>query len=190
MAYFCRTVAILCIMMVVVLYVANCSIMVFCILLQKDLGKLWFLPPSDTCVCVRHCVSWFISSRVWFPSFGKWGLFYLSALVRHNDAVFNALGLLAKYVQFSWAFWLFKDCKIWERKLRIANAHDINLKALPSSSSLLSREGSLNDATAMISCCTCFADGHVTSVTQPDFAVGSCLCFMELSWARHKLEYG
>lgn len=40
MAYFCRTVAILCIMMVVVLYVANCSIMVFCILLQKDLGKL------------------------------------------------------------------------------------------------------------------------------------------------------
>lgn len=40
MAYFCRTLAILCVGMVVLLYVANCSIMVFCILPQKDLGKL------------------------------------------------------------------------------------------------------------------------------------------------------
>lgn len=39
----------------------------------------------------------------------------------------------------------------------------------------------MRDETAMISSCTCFADGHVTSVTQTNFAVGPCQCFREWS---------
>lgn len=157
----------------------------------KGLGKaVIFFPPSDTCVCVTLCKLIHFSVFC-FPSFVKWGLLHLSALVRHYDAVFvNAFGPLAKHTQFSREFWPPKGCKICWRKLRIANARDRNLKALPSYSASRPKEGSLADETAMISFCTCFADGHVTSVTQPDFALGSCLCFTELSWWGHKLEYG
>lgn len=103
--------------------------------------------------------------------------------MRHCDAVIvSALGLLAKYVQFSWEFRLFKDAKFGKVKNCKCSGHKFkSSKALPAYSSAILKESCRNDETAMISFCTCFADGHVTSVTQSIFAARSCLCSLELS---------
>lgn len=99
-----------------------------------------------------------------FPALGS-GVCSAWALVQRRDAAFGT----TEHTQLS----------LTAQGLRGSGKEGQDFTSPPqkfksiTSSCLLVKEGSVRDETAVISSCTCFADGHVTSVTQTNFAVGS-----------------